>query len=98
MSDQHDETDRETGEDFLDGNVLGGELSAVFVRDLTGAYGRCGGCGHDGPVPAVRVWTAGPGIVARCQGCDHVLLRLVQTDTHLMLDASGFAEIRWPLE
>lgn len=80
---------------YTDGNLLDGPLSEVFVRDVTGASGRCRFCGLDAPVAQVHVWASGPGVVARCSGCDEVLVRFVQTDTSVLLDASGLAELRW---
>jgi hypothetical protein len=64
--------------DYLDGNAAAGPLREIFSVDLTAARGECAGCGRTGAMGEVRVYTHAPGIVARCPGCDGVLMRLVQ--------------------
>jgi hypothetical protein len=36
----------------------------------------------------------GPGLVARCPACEHVLLRLVNVREHMFLDARGLTYLR----
>ncbi len=83
--------------DYLDGNVAAGPLAEVFAVDITAAIGQCSGCGRTEPFGAVRVYLQAPGLVARCPGCDTVLLRLVTTPTHTYLDLQGLTHLRLPL-
>ena len=76
-----------TGE-FLDGNVLGGALREIFAVDLTNAVGRCAGCGRMAEVGTARVY-ASAGAVARCTGCEAVLVRLVTAPGRAFLDRRG---------
>jgi hypothetical protein len=81
---------------FLDGNAAAGALREVFAVDLTTAIGRCGGCGHTGVFAEARVYLDAPGMVARCPGCEEVLLRLVTTPTDTFLDLRGLTYLRIP--
>ncbi len=65
-------------EQYLDGNALAGPLSEIFAVDITAALGRCANCGRTGPVAALRLYVRAPGLVARCPGCDAVMMRLVR--------------------
>jgi hypothetical protein len=82
---------------YEDGNALAGPLQEIFAVDVTVAVGRCAGCGRTGEVAELRVYQRAPGLVARCPGCDSVLLRLVRTPTQAWLDLSGIASLRIPL-
>jgi hypothetical protein len=75
----------------LDGNVVAGPLSEVFVADVTAAIGVCAGCGRTGPLADTRVYPDAPGLVVRCAGCDAVLLRLVAGPGRNWLDLRGLA-------
>lgn len=83
-------------ETWVDGNALGGALGEIFAVDVTGALGRCAGCGRVGPVGTARVFTRSAGVVARCAGCDSVLIRLVTAPDRIFLDLHGlsFIELR----
>jgi Family of unknown function (DUF6510) len=76
-------------DDFKDGNALAGPLREIFAVELTGASGRCDSCGWVGAVAGVRVYLDAPGAVARCPGCDAVLLRLVRGPDRAWLDLRG---------
>lgn len=76
-------------ESWVDGNMLAGGLREVFAVDLTVAVARCAGCGHTGAVAETRVYQHAPGLVARCPGCDSVLLRLVRAPQRAYLDLHG---------
>ena len=76
---------------YLDGNSAAGELSRVFAIDVTAAEGQCGQCGATQRFAEVHVYMSGPGVVARCQACDHVLLRLVSARQRVFLDMRGMA-------
>lgn len=90
---QHD--DRDGG--VVDGNVLAGPLGEVFAVDITAATARCVNCGRTGPVAALRVYVNAPGRVARCPGCEAVVLRLVRTPDAAWLDLKGVQALRVPL-
>lgn len=83
--------------DHLDGNVLAGPLTEIFATDITAALGRCAGCGLTGPMASLRVYGPEPGLVARCPGCDEVMLRLVRGPDAAWLDLRGTASLRIPL-
>ena len=75
--------------DYLDGNAAAGELSDIFALDLTAAKGECAHCGAMKRFAEAHVYMHGPGIVARCSICQHVLLRLVNARERAFLDLRG---------
>ncbi len=83
--------------DYEDGNALAGPLGEIFAVDLTAATSRCVSCGSTGPVAALRVYRHAPGLVARCAGCDGVVLRLVRSPDAAWLDIRGTVSLRIPL-
>jgi hypothetical protein len=84
-------------ERYEDGNALAGPLREIFAVDMTAAIGRCVGCGRTGPVATLRVYRHAPGLVARCPGCDQVMLRLVRGPGDAWLDLRGTVSLRIPL-
>ena len=74
---------------YLDGNAAAGELSKVFALDITVAEGRCAHCGATKCFAEARLYMQCPGVVARCAGCQHVLLRFVNVDQRVFLDLRG---------
>jgi hypothetical protein len=81
----------------LDGNAMAGPLREVFAVDVTAAQGRCVGCGRLGPVASLVLYTHAPGMVARCPGCDAVVLRLVRGPDRAWLDLRGVTCLEIPL-
>ena len=81
----------------LDGNALAGPLRELFTVDVTTATARCAGCGHSGTVATLHVYDHGPGLVARCPGCEDVVLRLVRGPDAAWLDLRGTVSLRIPL-
>ena len=79
---------------YLDGNAAAGVLREVFAVDLTAAIGKCTGCGHTAVFAEAHVYMDAPGMVARCPGCDNVLLRVVTTPNDTYLDLRGLAYLR----
>lgn len=79
---------------YLDGNMLAGALAEIFTVDLTAAVGRCAHCGRTGALATLRVYADAPGLVARCPGCDEVVLRLVRGPTDAWLDLRGATSVR----
>jgi Family of unknown function (DUF6510) len=80
--------------DYLDGNAAAGVLSELFAVDLTAAVAQCNGCGQTGVFAESRVYVKAPGTVARCSGCDAVLLRVVNTPNDTYLDLRGLTYLR----
>jgi Family of unknown function (DUF6510) len=81
---------------YLDGNVLAGPLSAVLAGDVTTATAVCAGCGQVEQVAALPVYGAPMGLVARCPGCDLVLLRYTELPAGRTLEMRGMAALRLP--
>ncbi len=77
----------------LDGNELAGPLREVFAADMTSAQGVCAGCGQRAVIAAARVYASAAGQVARCAGCEGVLLRLVRGPDRVWLDLRGLASL-----
>ncbi|MFJ8613553.1 DUF6510 family protein [Streptomyces sp. NPDC093675] len=81
----------------VDGNALAGPLADVFAVDVTAATSRCAHCGRTGPLAGLRVYVQAPGLVARCQGCGQVLMRLVRAPGAAWLDMRGITALSVPL-
>jgi hypothetical protein len=85
-------------ESFVDGNQLAGGLQELFTMDVTVARGQCAGCGRVGPLAESHVFDElGPGRVARCSGCEAVLLRVVRAPNRAWLDLRGLTYLEIPL-
>jgi Family of unknown function (DUF6510) len=80
---------------YEDGNVLAGPLSDVFAVDITAAMTICAGCGRHDHVAGLRVYGGEPGLVARCAGCDAVVLRYAHTPRGRWLDLRGAVSLHW---
>lgn len=74
---------------YLDGNTAAGELSKIFAVDVTSAEGQCANCGTKKRFAEARLYMQGPGVVARCCVCEHVLLRMVNVRQRVFLDIRG---------
>jgi hypothetical protein len=81
---------------YLDGNAAAGALSEVFAMDVTAAITRCDSCGQTAVFAESRLYVDAPGLVARCSGCDAVLLRVVSTPSDTYLDLRGLTYLRVP--
>jgi hypothetical protein len=80
--------------DYLDGNAAAGDLSKIFAVDVTVAQGQCANCGAIRRFAEAHLYMQAPGVVARCAVCEHVLLRLVNAQHHMFLDARGMTYLR----
>lgn len=80
--------------EHLDGNALAGPLGEIFAVDITSATGRCASCGLTGPVASLHVYGPDPGLVARCPGCEEVVLRMVRAPGTAWLDLRGTVSLR----
>ncbi len=78
----------------LDGNAAAGALSQLFAVDVTAAITRCAECGQTGVFADTRLYVDAPGLVARCVGCDSVLLRVVTTPTDTYMDLRGLTYLK----
>ena len=87
-------TDSPQTERYLDGNALAGPLSAIFSGDLTTATAVCAGCGQAETVASLRVFGAPMGLVARCSGCDQVLISYTDLGVGRTLEMRGTAALR----
>jgi hypothetical protein len=83
--------------EYVDGNELAGAVRELFAADLTIARGQCVGCGRESQVAEAHVYNRAPGLVARCPGCDTVLLRLVRAPGRAWLDLRGVAFLEFTL-
>jgi hypothetical protein len=81
-------------EQVLDGNALAGALREIFAVDVTTAVATCAGCGRAGAVATLRLYGRAPGLVARCPGCDDVVLRVVRGPECAWLDLRGTVSLR----
>jgi hypothetical protein len=79
----------------LDGNAIAGTLLEVFGREMTADVGTCAHCGRVGPLAELEVYLDGPGVVARCCGCDNVVLVIVDR-RGTMCVATGLASLERP--
>jgi hypothetical protein len=75
--------------EYLDGNAAAGELSKIFAIDVTAAEGQCAHCGTIERFAEAHLYMQGPGIVARCAACEHVLLRFASVRQRVFLDVRG---------
>lgn len=75
--------------DYIDGNAAAGELISIFTMDVTAAEGQCAHCGATKRFAEAHLYMRGPGLVARCSVCQHVLLRLVHARERVFLDLRG---------
>jgi len=84
---------------YMDGNGMAGALREVFAVDVTAATTRCESCRQVTAVAELRVYAGprAPGLVARCPGCEAVVLRLVRGPADAWLDLRGAATLRIPL-
>jgi hypothetical protein len=80
-------------DEFVDGNALAGPLREIFAVELTAATGRCVSCGRVDTVASLHVYQRAPGAVARCAGCDAVVLRLVRGPDRAWLDLRGLVSL-----
>ena len=78
----------------LDGNAAAGDLRTIFAVDVTAATGQCASCGLTAAFGTAQLYNQAPGMVARCTGCDSVLLRLVTAPGRAWLDVRGLTYLQ----
>jgi hypothetical protein len=81
--------------DHLDGNDMLGALAEIFAVDLSTATAPCTNCRQVNVVAELRVYGGpnAPGLVARCPGCEHVVLRLVCGPDSVWLEVTSTLRI-----
>jgi hypothetical protein len=84
--------------DFMvDGNAMAGDLREIFAMEVTAATVICAGCGRASAVATLHLWDHAPGIVARCPGCEAVVLRVVRAPDRAFLDMRGAMRLELPM-
>ena len=74
---------------YIDGNAAAGEMSKILSADITTAEGQCANCGAKRRFAEAHLYMHGPGLVARCAVCEHVVLRLANVRHRVVLDLRG---------
>jgi hypothetical protein len=83
---------------YIDGNAAAGELSKIFSADITSAEGQCANCGTKRRFAEAHLYIHGPGLVARCALCEHVVLRLANIRHKVVLDLRGMTFLSFDSE
>lgn len=78
--------------DHLDGNVLAGPITDLFVFEPTTAQGQCEACADIATLGQAMVYGLPMGFVARCRNCDNVLIVIVDRAGQKSLSMRG---LRW---
>ncbi|HUK98102.1 MAG TPA: DUF6510 family protein [Gaiellaceae bacterium] len=79
----------------LDGNSVAGLLHEIFGTDMTPALGTCGNCGVDEPLGAMHAYRSA-GVVLRCPHCNHMLVKIVDSETATWISSTGVRTLRIP--
>jgi hypothetical protein len=74
---------------FLDVNAAAGELNQIFSLDVTEGTFQCDSCGRTAPLAESHVYAMEPGIVVRCNHCNHVIMRVVTNASSVWADLRG---------
>jgi hypothetical protein len=81
-------------DNMLDGNTAAGVLLELFGVEMTATATECDNCGREGELGTLLAFGQGHGMVLRCPACSHVMIRVVETPTHIILDARGAVSLR----
>jgi hypothetical protein len=81
-------------DNMLDGNTAAGVLVELFGVEMTASATECDNCGREGELGTLLTFGQGHGIVLRCPACSRVMIRVVETPTHIILDARGAVSLR----
>jgi hypothetical protein len=79
---------------MLDGNAVGGLLYDIFAAEMTATPSQCATCGNVAEMGALLAFTQAPGVVLRCPACENIVVRIVQTQDAIYIDARGAAYLR----
>jgi uncharacterized Zn finger protein len=80
-----------------DGNAAAGDLTEVFVPEMTVATTTCASCGAVAHLGELSTYLRAPGTVLRCASCGAVQIRLVRTSERLWLDMRGVQALQMDL-
>ncbi len=72
-----------------------GSSATAFGADMTVVPGKCAHCGAVHVIAELRAYVRAPGTVLRCPVCDGIILRIVETDEAIYVDARGAAYLRF---
>jgi hypothetical protein len=95
MSDEETTMAADVDDAVLDGNAVAGLLAATFGAEMTAVPSQCAHCHNINLTAELRAYTRAPGVVLRCPTCSGVVLRIVETPTATLVDASGIAWLRF---
>jgi hypothetical protein len=78
----------------LDGNAAAGMLREIFVHEMSTARGECASCGRIAQIGSGHLYLSplSPGVVLRCQTCQHLLMVLVHNERGYRLGLNG---LKW---
>ncbi|CAM3825576.1 DUF6510 family protein [Isoptericola cucumis] len=88
--------DRPAHDAPLDGNAVAGLLGEAFAFETTLALVRCATCGRTDVVARARAHVSAMGAIVRCDGCDAVLLVVVERPDGTLVSTRGAAWLRAP--
>jgi Family of unknown function (DUF6510) len=74
---------------WLDGNAAAGLLARFFTIDATLVMVTCDTCYTESPLAQLHLYGGSHGIILRCAKCGTVVLRALERDNMLCLDARG---------
>ena len=75
--------------EHLDGNVLAGPISDLFLFEPTTTRCQCLSCSDVATLAQAAVYGPPMGYVARCRSCDSVLLVIIERAGHKTFDMRG---------
>ena len=75
----------------LDGNTAAGPLARFFAIDATRMIVTCEACYTESRLAQLHLYGGSHGIILRCAKCSTVVLRALERDNMLCLDARGAA-------
>ena len=78
--------------DHVDGNVLAGPTTDIFVFEPTTTQVQCQSCADIAMLGQAMVYGRPMGFVARCRNCDHVLIVIVEFAGQKSINMRG---LRW---
>ncbi|MEW1834822.1 DUF6510 family protein [Microbacterium sp. NPDC079995] len=77
----------------LDGNALAGTFADALGSEFIDALGQCAGCRHRAVLARAHAYVTEMGAVARCEECNGVLAVIMQTETEVLVNLSGLANM-----
>jgi hypothetical protein len=77
----------------LDGNTAAGPLARFFAIDATRMIVTCEACYTESRLAQLHLYGGSHGIILRCAKCSAVVLRALERDNVLCLDARGAARL-----